>query len=182
MVVGLGNPGREYEATRHNIGFAIVDEVAKRLAIDRWKRKDGALQAHDAPRRLVLIKPQTFMNNSGAPVRLIASWYRTPPQSILAAYDDMDIPFGTLRLRPFGGHAGHNGMRSMIATLGDGFPRLRVGLGRPQEESVDHVLSPFTVEESAAVPKIVSAAADGVECWLNEGLESAMQFVNTWTL
>jgi peptidyl-tRNA hydrolase, PTH1 family len=120
------------------------------------------------------------MNLSGSPVRLIASWYRTPPEGVLVISDDMDLPFGKLRMRPFGGHGGHNGLRSVIATIGDGFPRIRVGLGRPEFESVDHVLSQFREEERHVLPEIVAAAADGVERWLDDGTEAAMQFVNTW--
>jgi PTH1 family peptidyl-tRNA hydrolase len=156
----------------------VVDEVAERLNIASWKTKDGARQAYDSKRRIVLAEPHTYMNNSGVPLRIIASWYRTPPQALLVVYDDMDLPFGKLRMRPFGGHGGHNGMRSIIATMTEQFPRLRVGVGRPERESIDHVLSPFTSEEQALVPKMVQAAADGVQLWLSEGIEAAMQFVN----
>jgi PTH1 family peptidyl-tRNA hydrolase len=156
----------------------VVDEIAQRLNLSGWKTKDGARQVYDSQRRLVLAQPQTFMNNSGVPLRIIASWYRTPPQSLLVIYDDMDLPFGKIRMRPFGGHGGHNGMRSIIATMTEEFPRLRVGVGRPQFESIDHVLSPFTSEEQQMLPKVIEAAADGAQRWLEEGLEAAMQFVN----
>lgn len=118
------------------------------------------------------------MNNSGVPLRIIASWYRTPPESLLVVYDDMDLPFGKIRMRPFGGHGGHNGMRSIIATMTEQFPRIRVGVGRPQFESIDHVLSPFTPEEQQMLPKVVDAAAEGVQRWLDESIEAAMQYVN----
>jgi peptidyl-tRNA hydrolase, PTH1 family len=182
LVVGLGNPGAEYAATRHNVGFLVIDEVARRYGIARWKKHDGANQANDAPHNVVFVKPLQFMNLSGTPVRLISSWYRTPPDGVLVVSDDMDLPFGKLRMRPFGGHGGHNGLRSVIVTIGEGFPRLRIGLGRPEFDSVDHVLSPFRDEELRELPKIVVAAADGVERWLDEGVEAAMQFVNTWQL
>ncbi len=181
IVVGLGNPGNEYSNTRHNVGFMVVDEVARRFGIESFKKKDNALQAYDAQRRLVLVKPLSFMNLSGAPVRLIASWYRTPPEDLLVVYDDMDIAFGTLRMRAFGGHGGHNGMRSVIATMGDRFPRLRVGVGRPERESIDHVLSPFSTTERDRLPVIIAAASDGTELLLNDGIERAMQFINTWS-
>lgn len=180
IVAGLGNPGKEYERTRHNVGFLVADEVARRFSITGWKTKDGARQAYDSAKKLVLVEPQTFMNNSGVPLRLIASWYRTPPESVLVCYDDMDLPFGTIRMRPFGGHGGHNGMRSIIATLGDGFPRLRIGVGRPDNDSIDHVLSAFRPDEREALPKIVDAATGGVLRWLEEGTDSAMRFLNTW--
>jgi PTH1 family peptidyl-tRNA hydrolase len=158
----------------------VVDEFARRLGIDRWKVKDGARQAYDSARGLVLVEPQTYMNNSGVPLRIIASWYRVAPEDILVVYDEMDIPFGRLRLRAAGGHGGHNGMRSIIATMGDRFARLRIGVGRPEYDSIDHVLAPFSAEQQQLVPKIVEAATDGVACWFERGIEAAMQFANTW--
>lgn len=178
MVSGLGNPGSKYERTRHNVGFLVVDELARRLHIENWKTKDGARQAYDSAGKIVLVQPQTYMNNSGVPIRILASWFRTPPEALLVVYDDMDLAFGRIRMKPFGGHGGHNGMRSIIATMGDRFPRIRVGVGRPEYESIDHVLSPFTPQEHERLPEIVDAAARGVELWLDEGLEPAMQFLN----
>ena len=121
------------------------------------------------------------MNLSGAPVRVIASWYRAGAAETLVISDDMDIPFGKLRMRPQGGHGGHNGLRSIVATMGNDFPRLRVGVGRPERESIDHVLSPFAKDELADLPRILEAAADGVQRWLNDSVEAAIQFVNTWS-
>lgn len=158
----------------------MVDELARRFSIDAWKTKDSARQAFDSQRRLVLVEPTSFMNLSGTPVRLISSWYRTPPESVLVVSDDMDIPFGTLRMRSQGGHGGHNGLRSIIATIGGEFPRLRVGVGRPEDDSIDHVLSPFGQNERGDLPKIIAAAADGIERWLDRGIEAAMQFVNSF--
>jgi len=148
------------------------------LNVQSWKTKDGARQAYDSQRKLVLVEPQTFMNNSGVPLRLIASWYRTPPQSLLVVYDDMDLPFGKIRMRPFGGHGGHNGMRSIVATMTNAFPRIRVGIGRPEFESIDHVLTPFAKDEISKLPDVVAAAAQGVQIWLDESIEAAMQYVN----
>jgi peptidyl-tRNA hydrolase, PTH1 family len=176
----LGNPGKEYAATRHNAGFMVVDEIARRYGVTNWKKKDSAEQAYDAGRRVVFIKPTSFMNLSGTPVRLISSWYKIPPAQVLVVVDEMDVPFGKLRMRPFGGHGGHNGLRSIIATIGDGFPRLRIGVGRPRIESIDHVLSPFDAAERERLPEVLSAGADAVDLWLREGLEAAMQFANTW--
>jgi PTH1 family peptidyl-tRNA hydrolase len=181
IVVGLGNPGREYERTRHNLGYMVVDELATRWGIVKWKNKDSARQALDAARGVVLVEPTSFMNLSGAPVRLISSWYRTPPEQVLVVVDDLDLPFGTLRVRPFGGHGGHNGLRSIIATIGETFPRLRVGVGRPKhDDAADHVLTPFDAHERTTLPGIVGAAADGVQIWLDEGIDAAMRFANTW--
>jgi PTH1 family peptidyl-tRNA hydrolase len=159
----------------------VVDELARRFGVTQFRTKDKARQALLSDRRVVLVEPTSFMNLSGVPVRLIASWYRTPPADILVVGDDMDLPFGKLRMRPSGGHGGHNGLRSIIATLGNEFPRLRIGVGRPAYDSIDHVLSPFTSDERAALPPIVSAAADGVERWLEDGVEPAMQFANAWS-
>jgi PTH1 family peptidyl-tRNA hydrolase len=158
----------------------VLDELARRYGITSWKRKDSAAQALEPARQLVLVKPTPFMNLSGTPVRLISSWYRVPPQGVLVVSDDMDLPFGKLRMRLFGGHGGHNGLRSIIATIGEDFPRIRVGVGRPEFDSVDHVLGPFSDEERKAIPEIVNAAADGVQFWIDEGGEAAMRFVNTW--
>ena len=158
----------------------MVDEFARRFDVQQWRTKDQARQATVTGKDVVLVEPQSFMNASGIPVRLIASWYRTPPESILVISDDMDLPFGKLRMRPGGGHGGHNGLRSIIATVGEDFPRLRMGIGRSEHESIDHVLSPFSAEENAVLPSVVTAAADAVERWLDGGLELAMQFTNTW--
>lgn len=181
MVVGLGNPGKEYAATRHNVGFMVADEVARRFGAAGWKKKDSAQQVYDSARRVAIVKPTSFMNLSGTPVRLISSWYRTPPEDVLIVGDEMDLSFGRLRMRPFGGHGGHNGLRSVIATIGDRFPRLRVGVGRPEYDSIDHVLGPFAPQERAKLPAVVSAAADAVELWLDDGLDAAMRFANTWS-
>lgn len=158
----------------------VVDEVARRLNVTSWKKKDAAYQAVDPAHRIVFVKPTSFMNLSGTPVRLIASWYRTPPAGVLVISDDMDLPFGKLRMRPTGGHGGHNGLRSIIATIGEEFPRIRIGLGRPQYDSVDHVLSQFKDEERRELPEVVAGAAQGAVLWIEEGLEPAMRFVNAW--
>jgi len=121
------------------------------------------------------------MNLSGTPVRLISSWYRTPPSGVLVVSDDMDLPFGKLRMRASGGHGGHNGLRSVIATIGEEFPRLRVGVGRPEFDSVDHVLGRFNEAERRALSEIVNAATEAVLLWLDEGVDAAMRFANTWT-
>lgn len=158
----------------------VVDALAERLGVTGWRTKDSARQAYDAARGVVLVQPTSFMNLSGTPVRLISSWYRTPPERVLVIVDEMDVPFGSLRMRPFGGHGGHNGLRSIIATIGDRFPRLRVGVGRPEFDTIDHVLSPFSAEERAGLPGVIEGAAQGAQLWLEEGLERAMQFVNNY--
>lgn len=158
----------------------VVDEVARRFGISKWKKHDNARQAFDSMRRVVFVEPQSFMNLSGVPVRVIAAWYRTRPSEILVISDDMDLPFGKLRMRASGGHGGHNGLRSIIDANGDGFPRIRIGVDRPAGDSIDHVLSPFDATERTALPTIITAAADGIELWLNDGISAAMQAVNAW--
>jgi PTH1 family peptidyl-tRNA hydrolase len=183
LVVGLGNPGREYERTRHNAGFMVVDELERRFGVLQWRTKDSARQAAVPDENALLVEPQSFMNLSGAPVRVIASWHRTPPEEVLVIADDMDIPFGKLRMRPSGGHGGHNGLRSIIGTLGgENFPRLRFGVGRPDNASIDHVLSSFTIDERERLPQIIAAAATGVERWLKHGIDDAMRFTNVFAL
>lgn len=181
IVVGLGNPGREYERTRHNLGFMVVHELARRWHVEKWKKKDSARQALVPEQRALLVQPTSFMNLSGTPVRLISSWYKTPERDVLVVSDDIDLPFGKLRARAFGGHGGHNGLRSVIATIGEGFPRLRVGVGRANEQdAAERVLGPFDAHEREALPAIVAAAADAVQIWLDEGIDAAMRFANTW--
>ena len=156
-----------------------LDELARRFALSNWKKKDDAQQIFDSGRQLVLVKPWSFMNTSGIPVRLIASWYKVPPEEILVIYDEMDIPFGSLRMRAKGGHGGHNGMRSIIGTCGENFPRIRAGVGRPENDSIDHLLSRFSPAEELQLPKLIDGAVDGAQKWLDAGIELAMQFVNT---
>jgi PTH1 family peptidyl-tRNA hydrolase len=158
----------------------VVDEVARRVGVASWRKKDFARQAHVAARRLVFVEPLTGMNGSGYPVRKIAAWWKTPRPEILVVSDDLDLPFRKLRLRASGGSGGHNGLRSLIEELGgDDFPRLRVGIGRGRE-AVDHVLSEFGDEEMQQLGPVVGAAADGVMLWLDEGIVPAMQLVNSW--
>jgi PTH1 family peptidyl-tRNA hydrolase len=179
-VAGLGNPGPSYERTRHNAGFRIVDEVARRLGVEHWKKKDEALQAHVAPRGVVLVKPLSYMNESGRPVGKIAGWWKTPPQDVLIVDDDIDLPFGRLRMRASGGSGGHNGLKSIIEYLGEGFPRLRLGVGRGRSDTIDYVLSNFSAAEEHDLRALIDVAATGVLRWLEHGSTDAIQYVNAW--
>jgi PTH1 family peptidyl-tRNA hydrolase len=181
-VAGLGNPGPSYERTRHNAGFRVLDEVARRLGVERWKSKSEALQAHVAPRSVVLVKPQSYMNESGRPVGIIAGWWKAAPPDVLVVSDDLDLPFGRLRMRASGGSGGHNGLKSIIEYLGESFPRLRLGIGRGRSDTIDYVLSNFSVEEERTLPQLIDVAADGVLRWLERGPVDAMQYVNAWRL
>ncbi len=184
LIVGLGNPGREYAATRHNAGFMVVDALARHWGTDFGRAKHQVLlaEATHGPRRVLLAKPQTFMNLSGRAVAPLVRFYRLPLDHLLVVYDDMDLPFGTLRLRPQGGHGGHKGMKSIIEALGGrrDFPRLRVGIGRPpgRMDPAAYVLRPFSPEERAEWPWIVDRAVQGLLLWLEQGLPAAMNFLN----
>lgn len=179
-MAGLGNPGRQYERTRHNVGFRILDDVARRLGAGRWKSKDGAFQAHVAPHAVLLLKPLSYMNESGTPIAAAAAWWKSPPADVLVVSDDLDLPFGRLRLRTSGGSGGHNGLKSIIARLGEAFPRLRVGIGRGRSDAIDYVLSTFDAHEERALPDIIEVAADGIERWLAGDIDAAVQYVNAW--
>jgi len=181
VVIGLGNPGKDYQKTRHNIGFAVIGELETRMSglgrRNRFKAEisEGAL----ANQKLVLAKPQMYMNLSGIPVREIVHWYKIALDQLLIVYDDMDLPAGQLRLRGDGSAGGHNGMKSIISELGtNAFPRLRVGIGRGGGSSVAHVLSRFTAEELALMEESTLQAADAVEHWVRNGLVATMNIVN----
>jgi len=180
IVAGLGNPGPKYERTRHNAGFRVVDEVARRLGVTHWKTKDEAAQAHVAARSVVLVKPLSFMNESGRPLARIAGWWKTPPVEMLVVSDDLDLPFGRLRMRASGSSGGQNGLKSIIEHFGEAFPRLRVGIGRGRSDTIDYVLSNFSAAEEALLPALIDVAAEGVLRWLAGDLAGAIQHVNAW--
>jgi len=183
IVVGLGNPGRQYSRTRHNIGFMVVDKFASMHALSFSRRKfkakiaTGRIAGEDA----ILAKPQTFMNCSGESVGPLVRYYKREPSDLLVVYDDVDIPFGTIRLRPHGGAGGHKGIKSIIAHLGgDAFPRLRVGIGRgaPFGDMSEYVLDKFTTAERAELDGIIQRACDAVEAALTGPLDKAMSMFN----
>lgn len=184
MIVGLGNPGSEYARHRHNIGFRVVDSLARVHHLNFSRRKGG--KAHVAEGRIGkrsvhLVKPQTFMNLSGQAIGRISRAYEILPAQILVVYDDLDLPLGRLRLRPDGGAGGHKGMRSIIDTLGtQAFPRLRVGIDRPpgRMDPADYVLQPFSEAEGRLVADITERAVSAIECWLAEGIVVAMDQFN----
>jgi PTH1 family peptidyl-tRNA hydrolase len=179
LIVGLGNPGAEYQGTRHNVGFDVVDELAR-----RWKArpriwKSLAELAQAADRGAMLAKPQTFMNASGEAVARVASFYKFEPSDILVVVDDVQLPLGRLRFRSSGSAGGHNGLKSVIEHLGPEFSRLRIGVGRgdPRWDLSDHVLSPFRPEERELVQQTIPRAADAVETFVENGIAAAM---NRW--
>ena len=190
LVVGLGNPGPSYAGHRHNIGYLVVDELARRMGSGFRAHKsgradvvEGRLGAPGAPGpRVVLAKSRSYMNESGGPVKALATFYKVPPERIVAIHDELDIDFGTLRCKLGGGDNGHNGLKSMRSSLGTGdFYRVRVGIGRPpgRQEVADFVLSNYSSAERKELPFQVDTAADAVECLVLEGLERAQQKFNS---
>jgi PTH1 family peptidyl-tRNA hydrolase len=184
LVVGLGNPGREYAQTRHNVGFQIVTRLAETHGLNFSRMQNEALVATGriGDVRVVLAKPQTWMNESGKAIGPLARFYRVEPARLLVVYDDLDIPAGTLRLRSEGGSGGHKGMRSVIERRGgQDFPRLRVGVGRPpgRMDAADYVLQPFTRDEEILMDGARDRAIAAIECFLAEGIVAAMNRFNT---
>lgn len=181
LIVGLGNPGRDYAGTRHNVGFDVIDLLAKRYKTRVLRRMGRALIARTtiADQEVILAKPQTFMNLSGEAVAHIARREKIDPADILVVYDDMALPLGKIRIRPGGSAGGHNGMKSIIYRLGtQEFPRLRVGIGSARCEAIDHVLSRFSRAERKIADEAIMDAADAVEMILSDGLEAAMNRYN----
>ncbi len=182
LIVGLGNPGPRYESTRHNVGQLVVDELAARRGesfkahkanarvVETWLQPGGA--------KLILAKPNTFMNVSGGPAAGLAKFYGIDPEHVVVVHDELDIPFDTIKLKVGGGHGGHNGVRDVAKALGTAdFPRVRVGIGRPngRQDPADWVLDPFGAAERKNLPILLGDAADAVEQLVGEGLLAAQQ-------
>ncbi|WP_378734011.1 aminoacyl-tRNA hydrolase [Nocardia brasiliensis] len=184
LVVGLGNPEPEYERTRHNVGFLVADVLAQRVG-GRFAvhKKSGAdlLQARLDGRQVLIAKPRTFMNLSGRPVAALAKFFSVPPTEVIVVHDELDLPFGEIRLKRGGGEGGHNGLRSISSALTTkDYLRTRIGIGRPpgRQDPADYVLKPFAAPERKEVPVIVEQAADAVELLLRVGLETAQNQVH----
>ncbi len=180
LIAGLGNPGRQYEQTRHNIGFRVIDLLAERLSVKLKKLKFQSLYGEGAG--LVLLKPQTYMNLSGQAVSAAQRFYRLPPERVLIVFDDVSLPTGRLRVRASGSDGGHNGIRDILYHLqSDNFPRVKVGVGgkaHPDMDLADHVLSGFSPEEAKLMSEAVIRAADAVEMAVKEGVQKAMNDFN----
>ena len=190
LVVGLGNPGPKYAGHRHNVGYLVAEELAERLGSPFRSHKSGRADVVEgrvgAPGtsgpRLVLARPRSYMNEIGGPVKALASFYKVPAERIVAVHDELDIPFGTMRVKLGGGDNGHNGLRALRSSLGTGdFHRVRIGVGRPpgRQEVADFLLSDYTSAERKEVPLQVVLAADAVETLLTEGLERTQQKFNS---
>jgi PTH1 family peptidyl-tRNA hydrolase len=183
MIVGLGNPGRKYAKNRHNVGFQCLERLAQGHALAFEKQQSSGLLALGVVqgRSVILLKPQAFMNESGKSVASISRFYRVPLDRVLVIYDELDLPIGSLRLRPKGGSGGHKGMRSIIEQLASqDFARLRVGIGRPpgRMDPADYVLQNFDADELPVIDTVRDAARRAAECWLTEGVDNAMNLFN----
>ena len=181
LVIGLGNPGGEYERSRHNVGFLAVDELARRHGGRVTDRAAKSLtgRVRSGAHELVVAKPQTWMNLSGQAAKALRTKYDVPLERVLVVHDELDLPFGRLRIRTGGSSAGNHGLDSVITSFGTKtFPRIRVGVGRPVGDAVDYVLSPFTNDERARLPELVGRVADEVEYTVEHGLERAMTEFN----
>jgi len=181
LVLGLGNPGVDYRVTRHNIGFRVIEEVARRHGVSDWEQRPSCeLAVITAGRFVLLSRPLTYMNRSGEAMRWLLEEFGLTPESILVVVDDVDLPLANLRLRRSGGPGTHNGLRSLCEGVGTGFPRLRVGVRGDDMtgDLADYVLSSFAEEEADAAKATVERAADAVESVLSGGFEAAMNVYN----
>lgn len=184
LIVGLGNPGDQYQENRHNMGFMVVDALAERWGIEMKRKRKNALTGEGSflGNAVVLAKPQTFMNNSGLSVGPLSRLYEIEPENLLVIYDDLDLAFGRIRLRASGSAGGHHGMESVIKKMSTNeFPRLRVGIGRPKqmsEEVIDFVLTGFHGNDKKKLKTVLEQATNAVEVYLQFGIEIAMTRFN----
>jgi len=184
LLVCLGNPGREYESTRHNIGFMAADELARRehIKINKVRYRAFAGEVRLGGQRVLVIKPQTYMNRSGEAVKLAGGFNKIPPDHVLVISDDVALPLGKLRIRAGGSAGGHNGLKNIIAHLGtDQFPRIRVGVGEPphpEEEMIDWVIGHFTAQEKKIIDEAIGRAVDAAVCIIEKGVSEAQNLYN----
>lgn len=185
MVVGLGNPGRRYERTRHNAGFLVVERLAQRWSIAADRKASGALvgDGRVGDERVTVVRPQSFMNLSGQPTRAMMDFLKIEPPAVVVVHDEVDLPFGAIRCKQGGGHGGHNGLRDLNKHLGPDYLRVRVGVGRPPDgwDTADYVLGTWTDDEAARLPELIDGATDAVEHILRDGIVSAMNRFNPRT-
>ncbi len=184
IFVGLGNPTPEYAATKHNVGFMLADKLAEKISADNWREKFNALVAESFfdGEKILIVKPQTFMNLSGEAVAPVMNFYKLGVEDLVVAHDDMDLPLGMIRLRPKGSGGGHHGIESIIQHLGgeQNFPRVRIGVGRPPKNWTvnNHVLSPFNQEDADKISTALEELVPAVLCIFKEGINNAMNKFN----
>jgi peptidyl-tRNA hydrolase, PTH1 family len=184
LIVGLGNPGDEYVRTRHNAGFWFVEELARRhggVFRSEAKHQGQIARVRVGEHEIWLFKPMTYMNRSGGPTRSLATFYKVPPEEILIAHDELDFPPGVVKLKQGGGAAGNNGVRDLIANLGDAFLRLRIGVGKPPTTGIEHVLSRPSAADEKLIRENILEAADVVPIILEQGAQIAMNRLHTRT-
>ena len=183
LVAGLGNPGAEYAKTRHNAGFMLVDALADKLGVDDWRERYDAmvLETRIGTEKVLLVKPITYMNESGRSIGPLLSWYKLGPEDLIVAHDDMDLPVGTIRIRKKGSAGGHNGIKSILEHVGDEhFARVRIGIGRPLPgwTVIHHVLAPFPPEDLPKIKEALAGLVPAVECIVTEDVDLAMNRFN----
>jgi PTH1 family peptidyl-tRNA hydrolase len=182
LLVGLGNPGQKYARTRHNVGFDVVDRLGERWGIAVTRSSSQSLVGDGLVKneRAVLMKPQTYVNLSGGPVRAAMDFYKVPIGNVVVVHDELEVPFGRVRVKRGGGHGGHNGIRDLNQHLGTDYPRVRVGTGRPPEgwDPADFVLSRWKDDEGQEVLRMIERACDAMECVVTEGVDAAMNRFN----
>ena len=184
LIIGLGNPGKEHNLNRHNVGFMLLDQLAAELGLEFSRHQFSTLVAdgHFEGHKIILAKPQTFMNLVGRSAGPLTRFYHISTSDLIVAYDDLDLPLGTIRLRPAGGSAGHKGMKSIFEQLGtEAFPRLRIGIGRPpgQMDPADYVLQDFGQDELQMLEVILGEAVDCIYLLIREGIQAAMTHSNS---
>lgn len=183
LIVGLGNPGKEYEETRHNVGFKVIDELAERFSIDLNEAKFKGLFGKGMIRgeKVILLKPMTYMNLSGQAVAPLMNYYKITPDQLLVCYDELDLPVGKIRLRYKGSAGGHNGLKSVIQMIGtQEFNRIRIGIDRPEpgESIVNYVLGKFKPEEKQVIAQMIEKSADACEMWMEKPFLDVMNIYN----
>ena len=183
IIAGLGNPGNEYKNTRHNVGFMFLDALCDSWKISNWREKDNGLIAETfyENEKIILIKPLTFMNESGRAIAPVLNFYKLDASDLIVVHDDMDIPVGTIRIRKKGSSAGHKGINSILSCLGDeNFTRFRIGIGRPKENFtvINHVLSNFSDEEREKINEAIKSLIPAIECVIKYDADMAMNKFN----
>ena len=183
MIAGLGNPGAEYAQTKHNVGFMLLDTLAKHLEAPEWKTKRDALvtETRIGAEKALLVKPLTYMNDSGRAIGPLLTWYKLRPEDLIVAHDDMDIPVGMIRIRKKGSAGGHNGIKSVLYHMQDeNFPRVRIGIGRPPVgwTVIKHVLTPFSPDDRILIDEVIDRLVPAVECIVRDGVDLAMNRFN----
>ncbi len=182
IIAGLGNPGAKYAGNRHNIGFMALDAIHRKNPFSPWSKKFKAeiSEGELAGEKVLLVKPQTFMNLSGRPVRQVTDFYQVPLENVLVVCDDINLPLGRLRFRARGTHGGHNGLRDIQNHVGTTeYPRLRIGVGAPDEkETVDHVLGRFRPSEAPVIEEALEKAVQAVDLWIRQGIQECMNRYN----